>query len=225
MTAAELLAECHARNIILQALSDRLDIDAPAGELTDELLQALRTHKAGLLALLQPQDGDAAPVTDRPAGDSPQDSGPQGDHPQGDQGDHGDAGQDVDAAGFLEVTDPDGRRCWVRADVADLEIIDVPPPCPTCNGLDFWQDAAGGLHCSACSPRTPTGERLRRLAAELRRRHPVARTPDLQPRPVTVPRTWPATVTRCCGCWSLSNTTADCGLARGSPAGGQAGFR
>ena len=34
MTAAELLAECHARRIALQAHGGQLDIDAPAGELT-----------------------------------------------------------------------------------------------------------------------------------------------------------------------------------------------
>lgn len=78
-TAAELLAKCQARDIALQANAGHLDIDAPAGELLPELLQALRTRKAELLELLagDPQDlqahGDAAgPVT---AGSDPQDSG------------------------------------------------------------------------------------------------------------------------------------------------------
>ena len=34
-----------------------MDIDAPAGALTDELLERLRTHKAELLVVLQPQAG------------------------------------------------------------------------------------------------------------------------------------------------------------------------
>ena len=61
MTAVELLAECQARQIDLQAHGGQLDIDAPAGALTEELLERLRTHKAELLQRLQPPDahGDA----------------------------------------------------------------------------------------------------------------------------------------------------------------------
>jgi len=76
---------------------------------------------------------------------------------------------------------------------AGLEIIDAQP-CPMCGGLERWQALAGGGHCSTCSPATPTGERLRRLAAELRERYPVAREANLQPQPVTAPRTWPPAV-------------------------------
>jgi len=144
MTAAELLAECQARRIALQAHGGQLDIDAPAGELTDELLQALRTKKAELLKLLAggPQDGDGGPVAkpselpgdDRHGADGPQDGGPS----------------DIDAAG--------------------LEIIDVPMPCPTCQGIVFWWDVAGGAHCERCSPRT-RATRLREHARRLRELH------------------------------------------------------
>ncbi len=74
MTAAELLAECDARGIRLQALpADRLDVDAPAGNLTAEFVARLREHKAELLRLLADGSGgpgdpvaprDAAPVID-----------------------------------------------------------------------------------------------------------------------------------------------------------------
>jgi hypothetical protein len=61
MSAAELLAECQARYIDLQAHGEQLDIDAPAGALTDELLQRLRDAKPELLVMLQPHyaHGDA----------------------------------------------------------------------------------------------------------------------------------------------------------------------
>lgn len=57
MSAAELMAECRAQDIDLQAHEGQLDIDAPAGALTDELLQRLRDAKAELLMIL------AAPAT------------------------------------------------------------------------------------------------------------------------------------------------------------------
>ena len=56
MSVAELLAECQARDINLQARGGQLDIDAPASALTDELSQRLRDAKPELLAMLQPQD-------------------------------------------------------------------------------------------------------------------------------------------------------------------------
>jgi ribosomal protein L37AE/L43A len=52
MTAAEVLAECHARNIMLQAHGGRLDIDAPGDALTPDLLARLQAHKPELLAML-----------------------------------------------------------------------------------------------------------------------------------------------------------------------------
>jgi len=74
---------------------------------------------------------------------------------------------EIDTNDWTERETPDGWT-FERADLADGEIIDVPPPCPKCSGLDFWQDAADGWHCSTCKPAPPTGERLRRRAAELR---------------------------------------------------------
>ncbi len=56
MTAVELLAECQARQIDLLAHGGQLDIDAPAGALTPDLLDRLKAHKADLLAILR---GDA----------------------------------------------------------------------------------------------------------------------------------------------------------------------
>ena len=40
----------------------------------------------------------------------------------------------------------------VRCDAASVQIIDIPTPCPTCQGIAFWWDAAGGSHCETCSP-------------------------------------------------------------------------
>lgn len=60
-TAAELLGECQTRGLILQSRGGRVDIDAPEGELTPELLEALKANKAELLVILGPQEtGDAA---------------------------------------------------------------------------------------------------------------------------------------------------------------------
>lgn len=150
MTAAELLAECQARRIILQAHGGQLDIDAPAGILTPELLARLRTCKAELLAMLQPQ---ALPGGDPHGADGPQDLQPL----------------DGDAAEWLELTDPDGRRCLVRSDAAGCEVIDLQP-CPVCGCLERWQDLAGGWHCERCEPRT-RATWLREHAQRLRERH------------------------------------------------------
>lgn len=122
------------------------------------------------------------PVTERPAasgsqgthGDTGHDSQEGHDAPftLADQDDHGgEQPQGFDAADWTERETADG---WIleRADAAGLEVIDMPPPCPTCNGSDFWQDAADGWHCSTCRPAPPTGERLRRRVAALRGRQP-----------------------------------------------------
>jgi pyochelin synthetase len=58
MNAAELLAECHAGGITLQAHDGQLDVHGPEGQLTDELLRRLRNHKAELLVLLADNSGD-----------------------------------------------------------------------------------------------------------------------------------------------------------------------
>lgn len=52
MIVADLLAECHAKDIVLQSNAGRLDIDAPGDALTPELLARLREHKAELIASL-----------------------------------------------------------------------------------------------------------------------------------------------------------------------------
>jgi ribosomal protein L37AE/L43A len=52
MTAQTLLHDLATRGVILTATGDRLDVDAPDGLLTDELLATLRAHKAALLDLL-----------------------------------------------------------------------------------------------------------------------------------------------------------------------------
>jgi hypothetical protein len=175
MTAAELLAECHAKKIILQAHDGHLDIDAPGDALTPALLARLQAHKPELLAMLAggPQDvpGDAGPVM---VASSLADVDPQPqDLPGGDR--HGadgtqDAGpSDIDANDWQELTGSDGRRCLVRSDVADCEVVDLQP-CPVCGCLLAWWDLMGGRHCEACSPRT-AGPRLRELAQRLRERY------------------------------------------------------
>jgi hypothetical protein len=52
MTATQILDDLRGRAVALTSNGDRLKIDAPLGVLTDEDRQAIRTHKAELLALL-----------------------------------------------------------------------------------------------------------------------------------------------------------------------------
>jgi hypothetical protein len=73
-------------------------------------------------------------------------------------------------ADWSEFTTPDGRHGWQRADVTDLQVIDLPGPCPSCGGIVFWWDVTGGRHCEACSPRT-RAIRLREHAQRLRERY------------------------------------------------------
>ena len=80
--------------------------------------------------------------------------------------------QTGDAAQWIERTEPGGWQVLERADMAGLEIIDLPAPCEKCGGIDVWRDVAGGLHCVTCNPAPDTGERLRRLAAQARSRYP-----------------------------------------------------
>ena len=60
MTPAELLTELGRRGVVLTADGDSLNIDAPRGAVTPELLAALREHKPRLIRFLQPPE----PVTD-----------------------------------------------------------------------------------------------------------------------------------------------------------------
>jgi len=52
MTATELLTTLRHLGVTLAPDGDQLRVDAPAGVLTDELRQAMRTHKAALLDLV-----------------------------------------------------------------------------------------------------------------------------------------------------------------------------
>jgi hypothetical protein len=51
MSAIELIRQCRAAGIRLQARGDRLHVEAPVSSVTPELRQALIDHKADLLAL------------------------------------------------------------------------------------------------------------------------------------------------------------------------------
>jgi hypothetical protein len=70
MTAARLLGELRAAGVILTAAGGKLRYGGPSGVLTGEVLAEMRTHKAGLLALLA---AEAAPRPDVPTsgGDEP----------------------------------------------------------------------------------------------------------------------------------------------------------
>jgi len=52
MTPAELLAKLERLNVKVSLAGDKLRLEAPAGVLTPELKEALRQHKAALIALL-----------------------------------------------------------------------------------------------------------------------------------------------------------------------------
>ena len=54
MTLEELVTTLRSHDVILTACGDRLRVDAPAGGLSNEMRQAIRTHKAALLAMLTP---------------------------------------------------------------------------------------------------------------------------------------------------------------------------
>lgn len=194
-TAAELRNELQALGVTLAVDGDRLRF-SPRSAVTGELLERLRTCKAELLAMmLQPQDGGPSDA----AGGDPQDLQPQdlpGGDPLGADGAHGDAGQPPQAHSETTIRCPwcssrrllEGtsglwcadceRLAWeptetgglVRCDVADLQVIDLPTPCPDCGGIVFWWDAAGGAHCEACEPRT-RATWLREHAQRLRERH------------------------------------------------------
>jgi len=55
MTVQALLQDLTTRDVTLTVDGDRLDVDAPDGVLTGELLDTLRANKAELLKLLTPQ--------------------------------------------------------------------------------------------------------------------------------------------------------------------------
>ena len=57
MIAAAVLSELNARGVTFAAAGDRLRLRAPAGTMTPDLLDRVRTHKAELLALLSGATG------------------------------------------------------------------------------------------------------------------------------------------------------------------------
>jgi hypothetical protein len=170
MTTAALIEELQALGIELQPHGDALRF-RPRDRVTPELLARMRDCKAELLAMLasgpQPGNSGNGDTTHAMTGETvvvsptvPQDL--PGDGPQ-------DLQPDTDAGDWTERQTASG---WIveRIDAAGLEIIDIPTPCPVCGGIVFWWDVADGQRCERCHPRT-TGERLRRRAAELRRRY------------------------------------------------------
>jgi len=156
VTAAELLADCTAREIILTVRGDRLEIDAPEVELTPELMARLQAHKPELLEILQPEPHATDSDSPAPAPQQEQPADP--------------------AAEWLERTAPNGRQVTERADAGAGwdDAIDPAPPCEKCGGILRWIDAAGGMHCPTCSP-SRTADRLRRLANQARARYRVDR--------------------------------------------------
>lgn len=81
-----------------------------------------------------------------------------------------DPGDDGRYADWLEIRNDDGTVSFVHPDHVDDEIIDIPAPCPTCQGIVFWWDVTGCQHCERCQPRT-TAVRLRKFAQRLRERY------------------------------------------------------
>ena len=201
MTAAELLADCAAREIILTAQEDRLEIDAPEAELTPDLLARLQAHKPELLEILAPEPpaagydfriSESAPSILRiPLTPAERTERPADLQPQADAQPEADAPADL-AAEWIERTGPDGRLIIERTDAGPGwdDAIDPPTPCDGCGGIVRWIDAAGGLHCPACSP-PRTADRLRRLAAELRARYrPHAHVRDDAAKHPAAPAPW-----------------------------------
>jgi len=144
MTVDALLDALTQRGIIATYDGGRLHIDAPAGSFSPDLQAEVRRHREEIVRRLSTGADQSGPI--------PDDTIPVADSPE-----------------WIERTDADGRRILERADVAGLEIIDVPTPCPHCDGIEVWQDVAGGWHCLRCDPPT-VARRLRRAAARIRQR-------------------------------------------------------
>ena len=160
MTIDDLLDALRERGIIVAYDGARLHIDAPAGSFTPDLQAEVRRHRDAIVRRLSTgagQEGEPTPNDTIPA---------------------------ADVAEWIERTDADGRRIIERADVAGLEIIDIPDPCTNCGNVEVWQDLDGGLHCVTCSPAPKTGERLRRLRDRIRKRSSGKHGPN--------PDDWPA---------------------------------
>ena len=146
-----LLAECHARQIELQARGDQLDIDAPVGELTDELLQRLRDAKAQLLVVLAggpisgvlaDQDlhrGAVGPSVKAGKGTQLQ-VAPGGDPCGADRagGDYGDAGHDPKIDSKMAIWCPWCSSPWLLDGTGGLWCVD-------CERLAWEVSGTGGL--------------------------------------------------------------------------------
>lgn len=183
-TAAEVWNELAALGVTLAGDGDRLRFH-PRDRVTGELLARLRTHKGELLAMLQPGRPGNGYTTQGTTGQTgvvspavPQDLQPHGDAagpvaassgsqplPGGDPL-GADGPQDGDAGDWQEYITTDGRRGWVRLDVAGLEYHDLP---------------------------SPGAQRLQDEARRLRARCPVTAA-DLQPQAAAPVRTWPPVV-------------------------------
>lgn len=60
MNAAQLLDELRVRGVVLEAVGDRLRVEAPKGTITPELHEALKDHKVEIIALLMTGDTEIA---------------------------------------------------------------------------------------------------------------------------------------------------------------------
>lgn len=62
MTPAELLVALRGRGVRLRVVGDRLRVNAPAGQLSEDDWNTLAAYKPALLALLQPERETSTPV-------------------------------------------------------------------------------------------------------------------------------------------------------------------
>lgn len=174
MTPTEILARCSAAGIRLQPAGDGLTIDAPSGALTPALVADLRTHKAKLLAMLQP--ATAAPGADHG-------NGPEGidaraiwraalDRLAGEI--PGDVLAGCLAADARWESGPD-----LDADGWPVGTIEPSDRCSRCGGIEVWIDLRGGRHCQRCDTRGPL--RTRRWLDGLARARKQNRPPRAAP--------------------------------------------
>ena len=139
-TAAEVISTIQSLGIDLLADGDVLRF-RPASRITASMLEQLCEHKREILSILQDQQyRPRSPTTIRCpwcADTSLLESS---------------SGLWCSVCECLvwQTTETGGL---VRCDVADLELHDFPPECPTCHGSVFWWDITGKHHCETCTPR------------------------------------------------------------------------
>lgn len=154
MSAQSLLNHLKARGIELRAAGDRLRFH-PREAVGAEDLQALRTHKVELLAILSGGASDHSWPTDLPQ---------------------------IMRASDVPWHDPETReeRLAIALEGCGADPtteIDLLEPCPRCGSLELWQSLAGDLRgqtpgvwrCIHCEPPS-TAWRLRQQAVRLRQR-------------------------------------------------------